>query len=87
MLRTDEAQRVAHGRLVELVKAAQEVCGAMNPDPDSGTPRNETGAYIEALGAAWNQASDGLHMLREAESPPTASVTVSTDWPGSSGNH
>jgi len=86
MLRTDEAQRIAHGRLVELVKVVQDACGALNPDPDSSQPRNETGAYITELGAAWDQANDGLRMLAEAESPSvveTAGMLSGAHWQNS----
>ena len=78
MLRTDEAQRIAHGRLAEMVKVVQDACGALNPDPgDNASPRNETGTYIEVLGAAWDQARDGLQMLREAENPSPEAVKTS----------
>jgi len=81
MLNPQEAQVVAHGRLVKMVKVVQEACGALNPDPDTSQPRNEVGTYIAELGAAWDSARDGLQMLDEAENPPKAvAVTANPSW-------
>ena len=71
MLHPDEAARVAHGRLKDLVVVAQSVCGGMNSDEPAEAPRDETGALLAQLGSAWEHARDGLEMLKTAEEGPT----------------
>ncbi len=80
MLRRDEAQRVAHERVKELVRVAQQISGDLNPDPvpEGGecTPDPTTQAKIEALVRAHEQAQDGLGMLRESEEAGEAPVST-----------
>lgn len=81
MLRVHEARRVAHERAKELVEAAQEVCGDLNPDQgqrvESSAPELTTDGKMQALSQAVDSALDGLSMLREAEKHAVTPVDVS----------
>ena len=80
MLRRDEAQRVAHERVKDLVRVAQGVSGDLNPEQmdvaEGAPPEPTTQGKIEALGRAYEAALDGLNMLMEAEDTPKVEMTM-----------